>query len=159
MTITTERAQTFLAQEAALLDSWQTIEWSELFTDDGEYLVPTTGDPYGEQGKSLYLIEDDRLSLGQRALRLQKRTAHAEYPHSRLVHTSSNVLVNGSDAEPVIECAFVVYRSREDKLDIFPGRARYDMRVGEDGELKIRKKTVHLGVEALRPHGALSMII
>ena len=37
----------FLYHEAALLDGWQLDDWTELFTDDAEHIVPATDDPTG----------------------------------------------------------------------------------------------------------------
>ena len=59
MKLSRSDAEDFLIQEAALLDSWKLMEWADLFTEDGEYLVPATDDPEGKAGKSLFLIYDD----------------------------------------------------------------------------------------------------
>ena len=40
MKLSRSDAEDFLIQEAALLDSWKLMEWADLFTEDGEYLVP-----------------------------------------------------------------------------------------------------------------------
>lgn len=159
MKITLAQAHALLTHEAALLDAWKTQEWSELFTEDSEYLVPSTGDPDGKPTQSLYLIYDDHFRLVQRALRLQKRTAHAEYPHSRTTRIVSNVRVSeGPDGADRIDCTFVVYRSKGDRLDIYPGSSAYDV-VEVGGEFKIRKKVATLGIEVLRPQGKLSIIL
>ena len=86
-------AEDFLFKEAALLDAWRLEEWANLFTEDGEYLIPATDAPDGAPGTSLYLVYDDRHRLGERAKRLLKKTAHAEQPRSRTRHMSSNVMV------------------------------------------------------------------
>ena len=96
MSLTRSDAEDFLIREAALLDAWKLEEWAELFTEDGEYLVPATDDPDGKPGASLFLIYDDRHRLGERAKRLLKKTAHAESPHSRTRHMTSNVVVGES---------------------------------------------------------------
>ena len=158
MTITLQEAQDLLTLEAALLDDWKTAEWSDLFTEDGEYLVPSTDDPDGDPTKSLFLIFDDHIRLVQRGVRLLKRTAHAEYPHSRTTRLVTNVRVTPGDGADRVDCTFVVYRSRGDRLDIYPGRSIYEI-VGRDGAHKIRKKTAILGLEELRPQGKLSIIL
>lgn len=159
MKITLQQAEALVTHEAALLDAWRTEEWSDLFTEDGEYLVPSPGDPDGKPTSSLYLIYDDHVRLVQRGVRLLKRTAHAEYPHSRTTRIVSNVRVSdGEDGMDRIDCTFVVYRSRNDRLDVYPGRSVYD--VVPDGEgFKIRKKVAILGLEELRPQGKLSIIL
>ncbi len=158
MTITLQQAQDLLTLEAALLDAWKTEEWSDLFTEDGEYLVPSTDDPEGDPTKSLFLIYDDHIRLVQRGVRLLKRTAHAEYPHSRTTRIVSNVRVTPGETADRIDCTFVVYRSRGDRLDIYPGRSVYEIVASGDSH-KIRKKTAILGLEELRPQGKLSIIL
>lgn len=160
MAITLEEANELVFREAALLDAWDTTGWAAMFTHDGEYLVPSTDDPDGLPGGSLHLIHDDRVRLEQRAIRLLKRTAHAEYPHSRTTRVVSNVRVSDDvDGAQRIDCTFVVYRSRRDRLDIYPGHSVYQVVRASDGALQIRKKTAILGVEELRPQGKLSIIL
>lgn len=48
----------FLHHEAALLDDWQLDDWTELFTEDAEYVVPATDDPTGTPETSLVLLVD-----------------------------------------------------------------------------------------------------
>lgn len=157
--ISLAEAEAFVKHEAALLDDWKTTEWSDLFEVGGEYLVPSTDDPDGMPAQSLHLIHDDYTRLVQRGVRLLKRTAHAEYPHSRTTRIVSNVRVSeGENGASRIDCNFVVYRSRRDRLDIYPGRSIYQM-VAADGGWKIRKKIAILGLEELRPQGKLSIIL
>src|SRR5260370_12288322 len=85
-------AEDFLFKEAALLDAWRLEEWANLFTEDGEYLIPATDAPDGAPGTSLYLVYDDRHRLGERAKRLLKKTAHPEQPRSRTPPLTSNAL-------------------------------------------------------------------
>lgn len=152
-------AEDFLIREAALLDSWKLLEWAELFTDDGEYLVPATDDPQGAAGRSLYLIYDDRHRLGERARRLLKPTAHAEFPPSRTRHMISNVAVGAAEGDVVpVTCNFVVFRSRLEVTNIYPGHAEYRLAHGGDG-LRIRSKKAILDVDVLRPHGKISIIL
>lgn len=152
-------AEEFLIREAALLDAWCLEEWAALFTPDGEYLIPATDAPEAEPGKSLYLIYDDRHRLGERAKRLLKKTAHAESPHSRTRHMTSNVLVEAQVGDTVsVTCNFVVFRSRMEKTDMYPGHAEYKLVVGPDG-LRIRRKKAILDIDVLRPQGKVSIIL
>ena len=159
MTLTRSDAEDFLIHEAALLDSWKLEEWAELFTEDGEYFVPATDDPEGKAGQSLYLIYDDRHRLAERAKRLLKKTAHAEQPHSRTRHMTSNVVVGKSEGDVVpVSCNFVVFRSRMEVTNIYPGHAEYLLVKNGDG-LRIKSKKAVLDVDALRPHGKISIIL
>ena len=152
-------AEDFLFKEAALLDAWRLEEWANLFTEDGEYLIPATDAPDGAPGTSLYLVYDDRHRLGERAKRLLKKTAHAEQPRSRTRHMSSNVMVAEAEG-PVMPvfCNFVVFRSRMEKTDIYPGHAEYRLVRGSDG-LLIRSKKAILDIDVLRPQGKVSIIL
>lgn len=157
--ISLAEAEELVKREAALLDDWKTTEWSDLFEEGGQYLVPSTDDPDGSPCQSLHLINDDYIRLVQRGVRLLKRTAHAEYPHSRTTRIVSNVRVSdGDDGASRIDCNFVVYRSRRDRMDVYPGRSIYQV-VCDGDAWKIRKKTAILGIEELRPQGKLSIIL
>jgi p-cumate 2,3-dioxygenase beta subunit len=160
MKLSRHDAEDFLIHEAALLDSWKLLEWADLFTDDGEYLVPATDDPEGKAGRSLFLIYDDRHRLGERAKRLLKPTAHAEFPHSRTRHMISNVATGAPSTDGVIpvRCNFVVFRSRMEVTNIYPGHAEYQL-VRNDAGLKIRSKKAVLDIDALRPQGKVSIIL
>jgi len=152
-------AEDFLFKEAALLDAWRLEEWANLFTDDGEYLIPATDAPDGAPGTSLYLVYDDRHRLGERAKRLLKKTAHAEQPRSRTRHMSSNVMVAEAEGAVMpVFCNFVVFRSRMEKTDIYPGHAEYRLVRGSDG-LRIRSKKAILDIDVLRPQGKVSIIL
>jgi p-cumate 2,3-dioxygenase beta subunit len=152
-------AEDFLFKEAALLDAWRLEEWANLFTADGEYLIPATDAPDGAPGTSLYLVYDDRHRLGERAKRLLKKTAHAEQPRSRTRHMSSNVMVAEAEGAVMpVFCNFVVFRSRMEKTDIYPGHAEYRLVYGSDG-LRIRSKKAILDIDVLRPQGKVSIIL
>jgi p-cumate 2,3-dioxygenase beta subunit len=157
--LTKTDADDFLSNESALLDAWKLEEWAALFTDDGEYLIPATDDPDGDPGESLFLVYDDRHRLGERAKRLLKKTAHAETPRSRTRHMISNIVVGPSDGITVpVSCNFVVFRSRFEKMDIFPGHAEYRLVQSSEG-LRIRSKKAVLDVDVLRPQGKVSIIL
>lgn len=152
-------AEEFLIKEAALLDAWRLEDWANLFTSDGEYLIPATDAPDAEPGKSLYLVYDDRHRLSERAKRLLKKTAHAESPHSRTRHMISNVMITERTEETVaVSCNFVVFRSRMEKTDIYPGHSEYKLVVAEDGP-RIRSKKAILDIDVLRPQGKVSIIL
>ena len=47
---------------------------------------------------NLFYVADDRFRLSERVKRLMKRTAHAEFPHSRTRHLVSNVRIRKQSA-------------------------------------------------------------
>jgi p-cumate 2,3-dioxygenase beta subunit len=155
-----EDVRQFLAHEAHLLDTWQLREWAELFTDDGVYLVPPPGEPEGDPARTLFLVYDDRDRLRERAVRLLKTSAHAEFPHSVTTRLTSNVRIAATEGGDFkVECTFVVYRSRAAKFDVLPGHCRYVMTAEAGSTLKIRSKRAMLGIEALRPQDKLTIIL
>jgi p-cumate 2,3-dioxygenase beta subunit len=153
-------AETFLYHEAALLDGWKLIEWAELFTEDGEYLIPPMDDPDGQPGSSLFLVLDDRHRLGERAKRLLKKTAHAEFPHAKTRRLVSNVSVQDSgEGTAQVTCNFVVYRSRAGSTEIFPGHGIYDLCMKDPGKIRIRRKRAIIDTDSLRSQRRVSIII
>jgi len=86
---TRDQVEEFLYQEAELIDDWRLPEWSELYTEDARYDVTSLDcvDPVNSSAKnSLFLLADDKERLTSRAKRLMKKTAHAEFPHSKVRH-------------------------------------------------------------------------
>ena len=153
-------AEDFLYGEARLLDEWKLEAWAELFDEDGEYLVPSNDLPESEPQENLFLIYDDRHRLSERAKRLMKKTAHAEYPRSLTRHMISNVRVEPGDDDLVrVYCNFVVYRSRGTSTDVFPGHAIYDLRIDANGGLKIRSKRAVIDSDTLRQQRRVSIIL
>lgn len=159
-TITRAAVEEFLYQEAALIDEWRLPEWLTLFTDDAHYYVPSTdiaGDASPEN--NLFYIADDRFRLGERVVRLMKRTAHAEYPRSKLSHLISNVLVRElPDGEVEARSVFITYRSKDGQTDVYFGRNVHRLVPTPDG-LRIREKRAILASDGLRPQGRVSFIL
>jgi p-cumate 2,3-dioxygenase beta subunit len=152
--LTRSEAEDFLFREAALLDGWRLTEWADLFTEDGEYLVPSTDQPDADPSASLYLVYDDRHRLQERAKRLLKKQAHAEFPHSRVRRIIGNVMTEpGENGTARVLCSFVVYRSRLGKNDVYPGHSEYDLDVSAKPDIRIKRKKAILDVDALGPQG------
>ena len=159
MNFSVEEATAFLTQEARILDEWRLKEWVALFSDEGKYLVPSMDNPDMTHEEGLYLICDDRHRLQQRAERLLKPGAHAEYPHSVTTRIISNVEVeDGDEGKCRVVCSFVVYRARGESFKVYPGRSYYDLDLSS-GTPKIVCKKAVLGLTALRPQGLLSIIL
>lgn len=159
-TITRLDIEEFLIQEAHLLDEWRLHEWRQLFTKECRYLVPVTNaDPQAGPEGTLHYIADDGFRLTHRVGRLMKKTGHAEYPRAKVLHMISNVRITGRD-ETMIEAAsnFSTYRSHRTNLDIYVGHHEYRF-VIDEGALRIQQKRSVLHMEALRPHGRISLIV
>ena len=158
--VTRNDVEEFLYREAALLDRWQLEEWLSLFTDDAIYHVPTIGTaPETTPDNTLFYVADDRIRLRERVVRLSKKSAHVEWPRSRTRHMVSNVLIDErADDELQVSAAFAVHRFKNGAADVYVGSYRYRLAV-VDGRLKIREKRSMLDMDALRPHGRVSILL
>ena len=149
----------FLYHESDLLDGWDLKEWLGLFAPDGRYLVPATDLPDGDERRDLFLINDDPFLLEHRVLSLLTKSAHAEWPHSRTRRLVTNVRAGRRDHGDVWASAnFAVYRMRRGTVDTYVGRYRHVLTEGPDGFRFVERRAI-LDLDALRPHGKLSIIL
>jgi p-cumate 2,3-dioxygenase beta subunit len=154
-----QQIEAFLYREAAILDAWQLDEWLELFTEDAMYIVPATDHLNGNPTDSLCLIGDDMVTLKGRITRLKSRRAHREFPYSRTRRLVTNVRVLSDSTDEVrVEACFLVYRIRNGHADPMMGRYEYVLARTNEG-FKIRLRRAELELEALRPHGTISIIL
>jgi p-cumate 2,3-dioxygenase beta subunit len=157
---TRSQAEDYLYAEAELIDSWQLDAWAALFSDDGVYLIPPLDEPDGDPARCLFLVNDDRHRLGERARRLMKPQAHAEYPHSKVRHLIGNVRILGGPPEALrVVCSFVVYRSRANSTEVFPGHASYELDVRDPQAIRIRSKRAAVDTDTLRDQRRISIIL
>ena len=153
-----ELVEDFLFKEAALLDEWRLDDWVNLFTEDARYVVPTTDLPDGDPKRDLVFIDDDIDRLRARAVRLNSRHAHREYPWSRTRRFVSNVRVEETnDGELSVTSNVLVYRFRNGEGAPYVGSIDYILR-RDNGDLKIAYRRAVLDLEALSWHGAVSII-
>jgi p-cumate 2,3-dioxygenase subunit beta len=153
-----EMVEDFLYQEAALLDKWRLDEWLALFTSDGRYLVPTTDLPDGDPKKDLVFIDDDMVRLRARVERLKSRYGHREYPSSRTRRFITNIIIKVTEDGIVVTSSFLIYRFRMGESSPYVGWYEHKLKQ-VDGELKIHHRKAVLDMEALREHGAVSIIL
>lgn len=149
----------FLFLEAALLDNWQLDEWLALFAPGARYFVPPAGaDDDADPATTLFYIADDYHRLCERVKRLNKRTAHAEFPRSRCRRMVSNVRFLEGDATRFrVTSNYVTWRSKLGVTDTFFGHHLYEMtRVA--GHLRILSKKTFLDQDDIRDQGKVSII-
>lgn len=149
----------FLFLEAALLDNWQLDEWLALFAPGARYFVPPAGaDDDADPATTLFYVADDYHRLCERVKRLNKRTAHAEFPRSRCRRMVSNVrLLKGDATRFTVTSNYVTWRSKLGVTDTFFGHHLYDMtRVA--GQLRILSKKTFLDQDDIRDQGKVSII-
>lgn len=149
----------FIVREAALLDEWRLDGWLDLFTEDARYIVPSTDKPRGDPRETLGIINDDMARLRGRVERLKSRHAHREFPWSRTRRFISNVRIQELNGDEIVtNASFLVYRMRGGQVDPLIGSYVYTLK-RVDGALKIAARKAVLDLEALRPHGTLSIIL
>jgi p-cumate 2,3-dioxygenase beta subunit len=97
--------------------------------------------------------------LRGRVERLNSRHAHREFPWSRTRRLITNVRVVESVGDRIHATAsFLVYRIRAGHVDPLIGHYEYVLRRVENA-LKIAHRKAVLDLEALRPHGTVSIIL
>lgn len=152
----------FVYDEAAHLDAWDLDGWLALFTDECRYEVTPTGiaDPFNIETRStLFLIGDNRERLEQRVIRLNKPTAHVEFPKSKTRHLYTNVRVVADTGDQVIGMLnFCTFRTKNRITTHYPGSTRFILQRRGDGFM-IQAKRVVLDLEALIPQGKVSIIL
>src|SRR5213593_2402127 len=157
--ITRQTIEDFLYEEAALLDEWRLDEWLELLTEDATYEVPSTDTPDGDPKTTLAIIADDITRIRSRVKQLLGKAAWAENPPSRTRRLISNVRILAVDGDTIrVTANFVVYRMRVEQVDTYVGRYEYTL-VRRDGALRIQRRRAILDLEALRPHGKVSILL
>jgi len=159
LSVTRERIESFLYDELALLDRWQLDEWLALFAATGRYVVPPLDRPDAPDDSGLYLINDDRERLESRVRQYLGPSAWAENPPSRTRHTVTNVRFRAAaDGLVSVSANFVVYRFRHEQMDTFVGAYEHRLQEAGGSYLFLERKAI-LDLEALRPHGKLSIIV
>jgi AcrR family transcriptional regulator len=100
-----------------------------------------------------------RLEPERRVASLLKRSAHAEWPHSRTRRMITNVRIVAVDGNRVsVHANFTVHRIRGRETATYLGRYEYLLDVA-DGGIRIHARTAILDHEALRPEGKISIIL
>ena len=160
--LTRADVEEFLYMEAELLDTWRLPEWAELYTDDARYDVTSLSldDPATASSEdTLFILADDKERLTSRAKRLMKKSAHAEFPHSKTRHMVSNVRVGArANGGIPVKANFVVFRTKSDRTSTYMGEAHYVL-VAQDGQIRIQRKRCILDLNSLVDQGRLTIIL
>jgi 3-phenylpropionate/cinnamic acid dioxygenase small subunit len=99
LSMSQEEAETFLYQEAELLDDLRLEEWLRLFTADGLYWVPI--DEALPTDVTASIVRDDSLRREERVFHLLHTKFPAQSPRSRTLHMISNVRIAEKSADTV----------------------------------------------------------
>jgi p-cumate 2,3-dioxygenase subunit beta len=156
----------FLYTEADYCDNWELPQWLSLWAE-GEvtYEIGPLDPPRGEtptKDDMLFLVSDNRFRLEQRVIRLQKSTAHAEFPiRSRLRHSYTNLrYISIEDNEIRFKVNLLVARTRADTrgVNILPGYVDFKIDQSQK-EFKIREKRIFLDLNTLADPGTMAVIL
>jgi 3-phenylpropionate/cinnamic acid dioxygenase small subunit len=132
----------FLHREARLLDDHDYDAWLDLWDDRGTYLVPANGDDVDPE-RNVSFIYDNRARLGRRVAQMQTGYRYAQLPQSRTQHWVSNVEILEEMPERLsVRSAYLIVEARFGNVRTWPGRALHELVPGEDGGLRMQKKTV-----------------
>lgn len=144
--ITRSDAESFLYNEAALIDSRDFNGWLELFTDDALYWVPNVVEDPAREPSILY---ENKARIEERVYRLLETPAYAQIPPSRTIRTVSNVRVAESGEETAtLLCNTVIHEMRlgdENQVGLgeprwFAASCQYDLkRVTESWRISLKK--------------------
>jgi len=151
--------ESFLYEEAELLDSWKLDEWAALFTEDAINEVPALDDPTRDPANSVFLVNDDLPRIQSRVRQLLGTTAWSENPRSLTRRFITNVRIVAIEGDTIrVTANFLVHRCRMERSSTFAGQYRYRLR--RDGEsFKIARRQAILAQDTLRPQGSMSIIL
>jgi len=125
----------FLYREARLLDERRFDEWSNLFTEDGVYWVPTRQDQKSPD-ECVSIFYDTRDVMAARIRRLNHPDAHIQAPPSGTTHLVTNIelepealTIAGASTEPVwrAHASFAMAEYRRGEPRWYAGRYEYDL--------------------------------
>jgi len=151
--------EAFLYEEAEMLDNWQLMEWTALFTEDAIYRAPALDDPSRDPANSVFLINDDLPRIQSRARQLLGETAWAENPRSMTRRLITNVRVVAVEGDTIRATAnFLIQRSRMERIVTYVGQYRYKLVRAGTG-FKFAERIVILAQDTLRSQGVMSIIV
>src|SRR5579863_9984593 len=85
--------ESFLYEEAELLDSWKLDEWAALFTEDAINEVPALDDPTRDPANSVFLVNDDLPRIQSRVRQLTGTASGSENPRLLRRRFNTNVRI------------------------------------------------------------------
>ena len=135
--------ESFLVEEARLLDEGLFEEWLALFTENAWYWVPSEPDQENPL-TTVSLMYDDRKLLETRVRRLTSPRMHAQEPPSRTSRIVANVtLGERRPAAALVRAKFMMVEYRRGDQRLFAGTSLHEL-VRTGGGLRIASKRVDL---------------
>jgi len=138
-----QECETFLVDEARLLDESRFDEWLALFTDDATYWVPSEPDQKSPFD-TVSLMYDDRRLLETRVRRLASPRIYSQEPRSRTSRIVTNASVEGSSSRgTLVRSKFSIVESRRGQQRVFAGTYLHEL-VRAGTSIRIVSKRVDL---------------
>ena len=144
------RVEQFLYYQSELLDGKHWRAFTDLFTDDGTYWMPTTADQK-DWVDSPSIFAEDRSIMNIRAGRVTHPNAWSQAPEWATSHLIGNVTVEAeSPTEVRVRSRFIMTELRRDSLRTFAGSYRHWL-VPEGKTFRIKLQRVDM-VNARAPY-------
>jgi 3-phenylpropionate/cinnamic acid dioxygenase small subunit len=137
--------ETFLYEEARLLDERRFRDWMALFAEDGTYWVPAVANQDSPFTK-VSLFYDDRALMKTRVDRLEHPRIHIQSPPSRTAHLISNVILEAADdatGDYTVSSTVIMVEYRDEQQRMFAGQQIHRLQRATGG-FRIVQKRVNL---------------
>ncbi len=138
------QAITFIWKEAELLDRKDYLTWSNLWTDDGTYVIPIDPDATDFAAQLNYAYDNAKM----RKLRIERLTsgfAMSAVDASSTVRTVSRfTLASATDTTIEVNSAQVIIGYKRQTHTIFAANLTHRLRVTPNQSLKLEQKIIRL---------------
>lgn len=134
----------FISSEADILDHKEYVDWLNLWTDSGLYIVPVdhTNTDYRN---SLNVAYDDAEMRQLRIDRLTSGEAVSTHKAQNTVRTLSRIRVlDDIDGLIRVRAAYCLYESKKGIMREFPADVHYKLVRDSEGNLKMEEKVVNI---------------
>jgi 3-phenylpropionate/cinnamic acid dioxygenase small subunit len=154
-----DEAETFLYNEAALLDERRYEEWINLMAEDIHYWMPIRKNvKFGEwdhensdPASEISWFDEGKDVLEGRVRQLVTGVHWAEEPVSRIRHLVTNVRVTGVNGDEIsVSDNFFVWHNRLlEEVNLFAGKRDHVLRRDPETGFKVAKRTILLDQNVL----------
>jgi benzoate/toluate 1,2-dioxygenase beta subunit len=144
--------ETFLIDEAAMLDRQDFESWLDLFAEDGHYWVPATRNQTSPLN-AVSIHYEDKALLQVRIMRLRHPQTESMHPSPQTMHSISNVRIEAVDEENgelVAASHLLMVEYRLDEQRVLAGHCRHRLRRTGQGWKIIEKRVDLLGCDSER---------
>ncbi len=150
------RVQSFLVEEANLLDAGEFEKWHGLFAENGVYWIPSSA-AQKDMHSQVSIVLEDKALLGVRIARLGHPQAYSLEPPPHTLHLTGNVRVletpNGQTEISVVKSGLVMTMFRDERSVELAAHVTHHLRPsGDTFEIVLKR------VDLLQCGGALPVI-